>query len=129
MSERSSFSIGPNLENEKGDEAQKLYEAHQNDPNNPQLIAVAKKHYEENTEAYHNQAAMDMSAAGIDVNTAQIKTSTTLEDGVTNRKTTISGNFEGDVNVEMGSGDTDARKENVVRDLKTKGKFTINQKS
>lgn len=129
MSERSSFSIGPNLENEKGDEAKKLYEAHQNDPNNPQPIADAKKHYEENTEAYQNQAAMDMSAAGIDVNTAQIKTSTTLEDGVTNRKTTISGNFEGDVNVEMGSGDTDARKENVVRDLKTKGKFTINQKS
>ena len=129
MSERSSFSIGPNLENEKGEEAKKLYEAHQNDPNNPQRIADAKKHYEENTEAYHNQAAMDTSAAGKDVNTAQIKTSTTLEDGVTNRKTTISGNFEGDVNVEMGSGDTDARKENVVRDLKTKGKFTINQKS
>jgi len=129
MSERSSFSIEPNLNDEAGVKAEELYLKHKQDPNNPQPIEEAKSHYEENTEAYHNQAAMDMSAAGKDVNTAQIKTSTTLEDGVTTRKTTISGDLEGDVNVEMGSGDTDARKENVVRDLKTKGKFTINQKS
>jgi len=74
--ETSSFSIEPNLNDEAGDEARKLYLMHKQNPNNPQLIAVAKKHYEENTEAYHNQAAMDTSAAGKDVNTSRIKHNT-----------------------------------------------------
>ena len=145
--ETSSFSIGPNLENEKGDEAQKLYEAHQNDPNNPQLIAVAKKHYEKNQEAYHNQAAMDTSAAGKDVNTSTIKHNTsgtiinvggetltarigigevnteptTTEAGNPRNTTVITGNHEGDVVIDQSDDPKDVR----VEGADIKGDFTI----
>lgn len=147
MSERSSFSIGPNLENEKGDEAKKLYEAHQNDPNNPQPIADAKKHYEENTEAYQNQAAMDMSAAGKDVNTSTIKHNTTgtvinvgggtltarigmgevntepttTEGGDTRNTTVITGEHKGDLVIDMDNLPGDVR----VEGANIEGDFTI----
>jgi hypothetical protein len=113
MSERSSFSIGPNFENEKGEEAKKLYEAHQNDPNNPQPIADAKKHYEENTEAYHNQAAMDTIAAGKDVNTSSIKHNTS--------GTVITGEHKGDVVIDTGKHPGVLRVEGAV----IEGDFTI----
>ena len=147
MSERSSFIIGPNLENEKGDEAKKLYEAHQNDPNNPQPIADAKKHYEENQEAYHNQAAMDTSAAGKDVNTSRIKHNTTgtvinvggetltarigmgevntepttTEGGDTRNTTVITGEHKGDLVIDMDNLPGDLR----VEGANIEGDFTI----
>lgn len=63
MSEKSSFSFEPNLDGQIGNEAKKLYAEHLTDPSNAGTIEDAKKHYQENQEAYHNQAAMDMSAA------------------------------------------------------------------
>jgi|GEM_PF-5907430 len=98
MSERSSFNIGPNLENEKDDEAKKLYETHQNDPNNPQPTADAERHYEENREAYHNQAAMDMANSGKDVNTDRIKYSTSGNGG-NSQDLKLKGDFNGDIKI------------------------------
>ena len=151
MMETSSFSIEPNLNDEAGDEARKLYLMHKQNPNNPQLIAVAKKHYEENTEAYHNQAAMDTSAAGKDVNTSRITHNTThntthtkisvaggtftgrvsmgkvntdlttTEDGAAKDTTVITGEHKGDVVIDTGKHPGVLRVEGAV----IEGDFTI----
>jgi len=145
--ETSSFSIEPTLNDKEGDEARKLYLMHKQNPNNPQLIAVAKKHYEENTEAYHNQAAMDTSAAGKDVNTSRIKHNTsgtiinvggetltarigvgevnteptTTEGDEPRRTTVITGNHQGDVVIDQ----REEPKDVSVKDANIEGDFTI----
>jgi hypothetical protein len=144
MMERSSFSIEPNLEGQQADEVSKLYGQHLEDPSNPVPIEEAKKHYEENQEAYHNQAAMDMSAAGKDVNTSRITHNTThnnthtkisvsggtftgrvsrgkvntdlttTEDGVTKDTTVITGEHKGDLVIDMGKHPGGLRVEGAV---------------
>ncbi len=111
--ETSSFSIEPNLNDEAGDKAKELYLQHKQDPNNPQPIEEAKSHYEENTQAYHNQAAMDTSAAGIDVNTPRIKQNST--------GTVITGEHKGDVVIDTGKHPGVLRVEGAV----IEGDFTI----
>lgn len=145
--ETSSFSIEPNLNDQAGGKAKELYLQHKQDPNNPQLIADAKKHYEENQEAYHNQAAMDTSAAGKDVNTSTIKHNTTgtvinvggetltarigmgevntepttTEGGDTRNTTVITGEHKGDLVIDMDKLPGDLR----VEGANIEGDFTI----
>jgi hypothetical protein len=109
MSEKSSFNIEPNLQGPTGDKAKELYAQHKQEPNNLEPIKEAKAHYEQNREAYHNQAAMDVSASGKDVNTDRIKHSTTTENGVTNQTTKLTGDFGGNVNVGMDKGNSTIR--------------------
>lgn len=102
--------ISPNLEgNPTGDEARELRKKYLEGAEDARSDAEA--HYRANEEAYRNQAIMDASKAGVDINTGQIKTTATGNSRSTEiRGAVISGSVVGNVvRSHPGSGFSDRR--------------------